>query len=418
MRFTYGIALAGLASGVGAGCGGSGPNPGPADSSFSLAVQTQTAIGGTMPVPGAAVAVDTADGARHEATTDGNGNATFSGLNIDAGPFSFTVAAPGYVAVSNMGLTQPGAWQITLLSFGDDPTWVDVSGVVRGRQDADDFVQISTSIPSTNFEGLGAQYAIRVAPGLAFTLIAAELTYGSATASTAGSTTLFTNWAQFSNGGVTSVTDLDLTLPGAANPGGAAGESLMPSNANGTLVVPPALAGARGNVFVSNVGSSGSMFLGAPTSMTLDPGGTDIDYVVEYVTPVTDPVTSYELSLNGAGSYARSAAWPGGSVTFLDPPSVSSPLPVGADFLVGNITDSSASLVLNIARDDASTAWRVFQAGSSSIAMHIPKLPSAIDPRLVLGTGEVTVAPELCVPGSDGFCAQYAVGTPATLVMP
>lgn len=50
--------------------------------------------------------------------------------------------------------------------------------------------------------------------------------------------------------------------------------------------------------------------------------------------------------------------------------------------------------------------------------MHIPKLPSTIDPRLVLGTGEVTVAPEVCVPGSDGFCAQYAVGAPATLVMP
>lgn len=144
---------------VGAGCTGPS-NADSLDSQFSL-----TVMGGTVPLAGAAVAVDTADGARHEATTGGDGTARFSGLALDKGPFSFTVAASGYAAVSNLGLTQPGAWQITLTPFGEDPTWVDVSGVVQGKQDADHFVEVSASIPSTNFDGLGPQYALRVQPG-------------------------------------------------------------------------------------------------------------------------------------------------------------------------------------------------------------------------------------------------------------
>jgi hypothetical protein len=419
MRFNNGIGFVGLASMVGAGCGSSGPSDGgPLSSRFSLTVSGAMDLG-TAPIPGAAVAVDTADGARHEATTDSDGTATFSGLDLGTGPFSFTVAAPGYVAVSSLGLTQPGGWQITLRPFGNDPTWIDVSGVVRGRRDADDFVQVSASVPSTTFDGLGAQYAIRVERDVPFNLVVAELTYGSAAVSARGRTVLFTAWAEWTHPAVTGVTNLDLVMPGGSSSGGAVGESLMPSTAQGTLFVPPSLAGARGSIFVSNQNSSGSMFAGAATRMTLNPDTADIDYEVEWVSAAVDLVTTYGLSVGGASSYVRSTGMPTGGdiVNFLDPPSVSSPLSMSKDVVVSQVAPGAA-VSLNIVRDDLSTGWRVFQQGSSASTIHIPKLPSAIDPRLVLGTGEVTVAPEVCVAGADGFCSGYAAGAPATLVMP
>jgi hypothetical protein len=60
MRFSNGIGLVGLASVVGAGCGGPSPT-----GTLSLTVSAPGANGGTGPLSGAAVAVDTADGARH-----------------------------------------------------------------------------------------------------------------------------------------------------------------------------------------------------------------------------------------------------------------------------------------------------------------------------------------------------------------
>ena len=162
---------------------------------------------------------------------------------------------------------------------------------------------------------------------------------------------LFTAWAQFAQPAITDVTNLDLAMPGATNSGDAAGKSLMPSNAKGTLRVPPRMVGAQGDIFVSNAGSSGSMFLGASTSMTLDPDGTDLDYEVEWVSPVADLVTTYSLSLDGASSYARSTGMPGNSVSFVDPPSVSSPLSMSADIDVSNV-DATATLSLNVIRDD------------------------------------------------------------------
>jgi hypothetical protein len=252
---------------------------------------------------------------------------------------------------------------------------------------------------------------------LPLTLVVAELTYGSETVSARGRTVLFKEWAQFTLPAVTDVTILDLVMPGDSSSDGAAGESLMPSTAQGMLFVPPSLGGARGSIFVSNASSSGSMFLGAATRMTVNPDTADIDYEVEWVSPVDDLVTTYGLSVGGASSYVRSTDLPGGgSVNFLDPPSVNSPLSMSADIVVSHVAPG-ADVRLNIVRDDLSTGWRVFQPGGSA-TMHIPKLPSAIDPRLVLGTGEVTVVPQVCVAGPDGFCAQYATGAPATLVMP
>jgi hypothetical protein len=178
------------------------------------------------------------------------------------------------------------------------------------------------------------------------------------------------------------------------------------------------MAGANGSIFVSNAGSSGSMFLGAATSMTADPDTADIDYGVEWVSPDGEQlVMTYALSLGDASSYVRTTQFPASSVTFLDPPSVNSPLSMSADIVVSHVAPGAA-VRLNILRDDRSPGWQVFLQGNSASAIHIPKLPSAIDPRLVLGTGEVTVAPEQCVAGPDGFCAQYATGAPATLVMP
>jgi hypothetical protein len=418
MRFECGIGLFGLAALAAAGCGSGGASPpASADAAFTLTVSAPGPGGATMPLSGAAVAVDTADGARHEAVTTSNGIATFANVDTTVGSFSFTVAAPGFVAVTDLGLTQGGAWNVTLSPSGEDATRVDVAGVVRGKQDADDFVLVSASIPSANFDGIGPEYTLLVEPGVPFALVVTELTYGPSPMSTQGSSATFKSWAQFSSPAVSGVTNLDLALPGALDAAGVAGQSLAPSTAQGTLQVPPSMAGARGGVFVSNAASSTSMYLGASTRVDLAPDGMNLVYEAEWVSPVSDLVTFYSLSLAGASSHVRSPLAPGATITFLDPPSVASPLPLYGDVVVKTVS-SPPQLWLDIERDDASTAWRVYQHGTNPNTFRVPRLPSAIDPRLVLGTGSVSAVPEACVPGTDGFCDEYATGAPATLVSP
>ena len=374
MPFKRGIGFVGLASMVGVGC--SDPSRPPSlGSSFTLTVSAPTAAGGTAPLSGEPPVAGGHCG--RVRAMRGRRAATEPrplGLDTTVGSFSFTVFAPGFVAVTDLGLTQGGAWNVTLSPLGDPSTRVDVAGIVRGKQDAEDFVIVSASVPSSNFDGMGPEYAIRVEPGAPFSVIVSEVTYGPSPMSKQGSSLTFKSWAQFTSPAVSSVTNLDLALPGALEVAGVAGQSLVPSTVQGTLQVPASMAGARGGVFVSNAASSTSLYLGAATSVDLAPDGTNLSYDAEWVSPVSDLVTFYSLSLDGASSYVRSEAPPGGTIAFLDPPSVASPLPLYGDVAVTTV-NPPPQLWLNILRDGESTVWRVYQHGREPGRISGPAAP-------------------------------------------
>jgi hypothetical protein len=374
---------------------------------------------------GAAVAIDRGDGTREEGVTGGDG--TFTAHQVTgAGPFAFTVAMPGYVAVSQLGLTQAGDWQISLHPIGDDPTWDDVGGDVEGKEDASHSVVVSATVPSSRFGGTGPEYTLRVTPG-ASSLIVCELTWGPAPASARANTTSFIGWSEFPVV-VEGPSDFDLALPDLAEPstapsgpqpgGPIAGQSLMPLVASGALLVPASMTGATGAVSVTTGTSSWSAFVGGEKDVDVAPDGTDLAYDAQYVMPTTqgDLVTIYGLQAGSAASYVAKLAPPGDTVSFLDPPTLSSPqhlegpLPVQA-------SDPSVALRVNISRDDSTVAWEVFASPGGSITL--PKLPSAINPTLVLGTGRVSAEPEVCEPDpTSGRCARWAVGASADLVSP
>jgi hypothetical protein len=365
------------------------------------------------------VALDRGDGSRSEGVTGSDGTFTFDHAN-GAGAFAFTVAAAGYVAVSNLGLTEVGNWNVTLSPVGTDPTWIDLTGVVQGKKDVNHDIVISATAPSTVFDGVGPEYSVRVPPAPT-SLIVCELTAGPAPTTMQGMTTAFVTWAQFSVNPV-AASPIDLALPGSdPSLSGTVGQSLVPETGAGTLVVPASMKGAQGDVRVSSSSSSESAFLGGARSVELAPDNVNLAYVAEYVVPgqEDDLQTRYELYVGSARSFAEADGVPGGDIGFLDPPSLASPqqlygtLPVQGDF-------AAFAEIINVESDDENVVWRVFnQDASNNPGARLPRLPSSIDPRVILGTGRVSAIPEVCnADPMTGRCTQWAEGAPADLVGP
>jgi hypothetical protein len=407
------LAVAALASALVCACGGESGDP------VTITVVVPGATGSSDSLPGAAVALDRGDGSRAEGITGGDGTVTFDHAN-GAGAFAFTVAAAGYVAVTNLGVTEVGNWQVTLSPIGTDFRWVDLTGVVEGKKDVDHDIVISATGPSTVFDGFGPEYSLRVPPEPT-SLIVCELTAGPAPTTMQGLTTTFVTWAQFSLDPVGGA-PTDLALPGSdPSLSGVVGQSLVPATGAGTLTVPASMKGAEGDVRVSSSSSSESAFLGGASSIELAPNMVDLAYVAEYVVPTQedDLLTTYELYVGSARSFAEASGVPGGDVAFLDPPTLASPqrlygpLPVQGDF-------GAFAEIINIERDDENVVWRVFnQAASKGPGARLPRLPSSIDPRVILGTGRVSAIPEVCnADPTTGRCTQWADGAPADLVGP
>ncbi len=398
------------------GCGGD--DGGSSGASFTLQVSAPGTTG-TVPLPGAVVAVDQADGSRSEASTGSDGSVTIGGIDLSQGAFSFTVAAAGYVAVSSLHHTQAGGWRITLSRLGSVGSGVALTGIVRGKSEPDHFIAVSTTAASTNFSGVGPEYSLRVPANEPFHAIVAEYGYGPAPRSAQGSSLVFFGWSTFPVRTGPEASILDLVLPGgtAAAAPSVTGQALQPTTASGTLVVPGPMSGARGALRVSSQESNQAAYLGAGTLIDLASTGTDLHYDAEYVSPPGSSLTTeYWISLDDAYSYAFRNAPPGNDVSFIDPPSLASPLSLYGPLPVGNPA-LGTQVWINIERDDRTVVWRVY--GGESGAFHMPKLPSAIDPRTVLGTGRVTARPENCRPDASGqLCSEFALGAAADLVAP
>ncbi len=395
------------------GCGGESGDP------LTVTVLVPDGAGSSAPLTGAAVALDRGDGSRSEGITDRDGAVTFEHAN-GAGVFAFTVASAGYVAITNLGVTEVGTWTVTLSPLGTDPTWVDLTGVVQGKKDVDHELVVSATVPASVFDGVGPQYSLRVPPE-PLSLVVCELTAGPAPTTNQGVTTTFVTWAQFAVNPLTG-TLVDLALPGSQPTlFGVAGQSLMPATGTGTLIVPKSMKGAEGNVRVSNATSSGSAFLGGATSVELAPDNVNLAYTAEYVAPtqVDDLQTVYELHAGSAWSYAEADGPPAGDMAFLDPPSLASPQPLYGSLPVQGDFQGLVEIV-DIETDDTSVVWRVFNQGlSNDPGMRLPRLPSSIDPRVILGTGRVSAIPEACkLDSAKGLCTEWAIGTPSDLVSP
>jgi hypothetical protein len=402
------ILIAGAAA---AGCSSSGGTP------FTLTV-SQIVRGQEVPLPGASVALDEGNGARFERTTGADGTATFQYVDLSLGPFAFTAASPGFVAISDLGLTQTGTWNVTLAPLGDDPSWADVAGAIDGKKDDNDGLWVSANVPSTTFEGSGPEYAIRVAPSQQpFTIVVAELAAGPAPASPAEVGVAFQQWAAFQAPAPDGVLALPLSLPGGtAGPG--TGESLAPVQVQGTFAVPAGMAGADGYVAVTTAASGESVILGAQTSVVAGSAGA-LDYTAEYVAPTGETLeTVYSLAASGASSFVLQDGPPaqGPTIQFLAPPSLPSLLTLYGRLPITN-ADPSLQLRAFVQTDGEQIVWRVYDEGAAHDSMRLPELPSGIDPRIVLGTGDITVSPEVCeLDASTQRCSRWAVGAPAELL--
>lgn len=394
-------------------CSSSGGTP------FTLTV-SQMVGGQAVPLPGVSVALDEGNGSRFERTTGADGTATFQYVDLSLGPFAYTAACPGFVAVSDLGLTQTGTGNVVLTPFGEDPSWADVSGAIGGKKDDNDELYVSANVPSTTFEGYGPEYAIRVAPSQQpFTIVVAELAAGPAPASPAEVSVAFQQWAAFQAPPPSGVVALPLTFPGGtAGPG--TGESLAPVQVQGALSVPASMAGADGRLWVTTEASGETAFFGAQTSVVDGSAGV-LDYTAEYVTPPGESLeTEYGLGASGASSYILQDGPPaqGPTIQFLDPPSLPSLLTLYGDLPITN-ADPSLRLSAFVQTDGEQTVWRVYDKGAAHDSMRLPKLPSGIDPRAVLGTGDLTISPEVCdLDVSTQRCSRWAVGAPAELVAP
>jgi hypothetical protein len=393
------IALAGAAC----DSGSSGGSP------FSLTV-TQSVNGTSQAISGVAVALDEGDGTRFEGTTNADGVVSFPAVDLSRGPFAFTAAAPGFVAVSDLGMTQTGGWHLTLSPVGSDPTWADVSGSVEGKMDPDDYLYVTASIPSLGFSGTGPEYAIRVPPSQPYTVFVADLANGPPGGATPELGTVVQQWSEFPASPATGAAALTLQLPGM---------SLAPVTVQGIFALPPSMAHAAGYLRTTTEESNESAILGVVTSVSTMPGGF-LNYTGEYVTPSSGTLeTLYWLRDGDSWSSSLQAGPPQTSLTvqFADPPSLASPQPMYGALPIQNVP-SGARLSVLVSRDDEQTVWRIYDEGAAP-AMKLPKLPSSIDPRVVLGTGRVTAAPEICNLDSSGSrCATWAVGTPADLEAP
>jgi hypothetical protein len=381
--------------------------------------------GGPVVFAGASVALDRPDGSRSEALTDTGGRVTFDGIGVSRGTFSFTVATPGYVAVTSANMSQVGDWNVTLAPFGDNTSLVDVTGTVVGKSNADHFVFVSAAEPSSvSFEGVGPVYTIRVAPAVGFTAVVAEGWYGPAPSSPQGSAFEFLSWAGYAICPAGGASVVDLILPGAPPTSLAAdvltGYPLMPLKGSGTLRVPPSMHGAGGGLRVSSQESSGSAFQGAATLVALAPNNVDLHYESEYVLVAGGraPITTYWVTRADAYSYAYRLTGPTEDVDFLDPPVLASPQMLYGGLPVQNV-QPGLELSVNIATDDSSVVWRIFNQGMPSDELRMPKLPSSIDPRIVLGTGSVTARAYECrLDPSTNRCTELAASASAELVSP
>jgi hypothetical protein len=402
--------------GVALGCGGDDDaSPG---ASFTLQVSAPAPTG-SVPLPGAVVAVDQADGSRKEGSTGPDGSVTIAGIDLSQGAFSFTVAAAGYIAVSSLHHTQAGAWRITLARLGSADSGVALTGIVRGKRQADHFLAVSTTASSTTFSGVGPEYSLHVPANQPFQAIVAEYGYGPAPRSAQGSGLTFFGWSTFPVRTGPQASVLDLVLPGgtAAEAPSVTGQSLEPSTASGTLLVPRTMTGARGALRVSSHESNQTAYLGAGTLIDLASNGTDLHYDAEYVSPPGSSLTTeYWISLDDTYSYAFRDAPPGNDVSLIDPPNLASPLSLYGSLPLANPTLGTQAWI-NIERDDRTVVWRVY--GGESGGFHMPKLPSAIDPRTVLGTGRMTARPQNCrLDASGKLCSEIALGASADLVGP
>jgi hypothetical protein len=171
---------------------------------------------------------------------------------------------------------------------------------------------------------------------------------------------------------------------------------------------------------ITTVESNGSAYLGEVTSVTQD--GDSLDFTAAYVEPSTDQTLEilYELSSNGAYSSYRAASAVAPSVgVFLDPPLLPSPSPLYGTLDFGGFDGpADAKTWVDILGDDETTVWHLYNEGAPGAALRMPKLPSAIDPRVILGTGSVVAVPEVCDAQPDGYCLSWSRGTPAELVAP
>jgi hypothetical protein len=174
-----------------------------------------------------------------------------------------------------------------------------------------------------------------------------------------------------------------------------------------------------GGLRVTSTESNGNGFLGAATRIEPTSDGLALQYDSEYVSPgSTSFQTTYWLELGDTWSYAYRSSQPTGDVGLIDPPALDSPLPLYGSLPVRNPAQG-AEVLVNVAVDDSSVVWRVYSQGSPDEPFRLPKLPSAIDPRTVLGTGRVTARPLACMRDqSTGRCTVLGVGAAADLVSP
>jgi hypothetical protein len=414
------------------GCGDGDHLPAATGSSFTIHVfapdsnarDDVAGVNGKIPFAGAAVALDRADGVRFEELTDITGRVVFDNVDVSKGAFAFTVAAPGYVAISDVNLRQAGNWELTLAprgSTGGTDSRVVLDGIVRGKSNADHTVTISTTV-GASFNGSGPEYSMRVPTNQHFTAIVTEIGYGPAPKTVQGSSKTYFGWTSFWMGPFHEPSIVDLVLPGGKrvdDPPSVVGHSLVPSTASGTLMVPPTLEGASGGMYISDR-DLGGLSLGGATRVDLASDHLNLDYVAEYVSlpGATSPKTTYWLQLGDAVSWATREELPGGTIDFISPPMLPPSLPMYGDFPIRGRTQDTEVWV-EIQSTDGNRLWSVYNYGTVNDRLWLPHLPSLVDAPSIFGEGDPLARAVACrVDETGDICVDSARSAAAYLESP
>lgn len=277
-----------------------------------VTVDHRPAADALYPMSGATVAIDDANGARQEATTDDDGRVEFD-VDWTDGPYDVTVDAGERGMQSFLDIDQRAdPLPIYYWDFASEDPTVALSGTASPRTE-DSLLLVSVHARGGgHYEAKTDDYVVDVPVDEPFVLVGCEYEY---TFLDPGFEQPLFSWFRVEHDGVSVDTTLDLDLT----------ETLEPKAATVAFTVPEgSLRGddAWAYAFVASEASNYQSTMGWPTTVARTPGGNGYELDVEWLPPTDDDDVIFTLYVQPAKYWPQwSAAYRSGDpATWTDTP--------------------------------------------------------------------------------------------------
>lgn len=384
---------------------------------------TRVIDGVTEPAAGAIVTVDFGDDQRIEATLDETGRVEFDDPTLADEARTISAFALNCRFETRFDVTPDEVEvELALPCYVDEPP---PDAVVLSGQatmlDPAHYLLVSASAAPRYSQMVGPDWSLDVAPDTPFDLVALEFSVDDTPeVSARGTAQNFIAWTSFKHPGVAEDTAIDLDMNDADVP--TRFETTVP------LPGPDSLWHGAGRPYLITRHLTSALSLGFPSIIDINPDGTAVDIVGEYL-DVVDPsevFSYYSISTQlASGPTVRAAVthrgYPGEAleVTFPDPPYVSEPPPDGGGphglheelrWQLGPGSDDLEVFVYVWNNDLSQFIWYAPLAPGTT-AITFPELPAGIDRGAVFGQPQqpVVIAVQHCARIPDfAPCTRWA----------